>query len=177
MKNLTTAAALALAFTVAAGVSNVAAQENSDGKKYDKGASVTLQGCVTAAQKKDTYVLTGVKEWPAATAPTGKYGPRYYWIDKGSKELKPHLGHSIQITGKITGVEKSEAEVKTGENGVGTVVEIEGPGRDVITSKENAKVNPNYPANSTDIKVTLLRLKIEDLKMLSSTCAITSSQQ
>lgn len=175
MKTLTTAAGLALAMGLVAGVSPVAAQGNVDGTKYDKGATVTLQGCVTAAQKKDTYVLTGVREWPVGSSEQGKYGPRMYWIDKTAKELKGHLGHTVQLTGKITGVEKSEMEIKAGESGAGIIVEIEGPGRDVRTSPANAGVNPaGKVPNKNDIKITLLKLKIDELKMMSATCSTTA---
>ena len=174
MKILTTAAGLALAFGLVAGVSPVAAQGNMDGKKYDKGATVTLQGCVTAAQKKDTYVLTGVREWPVGNSEMGIHGRRMYWIDKSAKDLKGHVGHTVQLTGKITDVEKSEMEIKAGESGAGLNVEIEGPGRDVRTSAANAGVNPaGKTPNKDDIKITLLKLKIDDLKMMSSTCSTT----
>ena len=173
MKILTTAAGLTLAIGLAAAVSPVAAQGNMDGKKYDKGATVTLQGCVTAAEKKETYVLTGVREWPAGKSEMGKFGPRMYWIDKTAKDLKGHLGHTVQLTGKITDVEKSEMEIKTGESGAGIVVEIEGPGRDVVTSPKNAGVSPATRPNKDDIKITLLKLHIDELKMMSSTCSTT----
>ena len=177
MKIVTTAAGLALAIGLVAGVSPVAAQGNMDGKKYDKGATVTLQGCVTAAEKKDTYVLTGVKEWPAGNSEMGKYGPRMYWIDKSAKDLKGHLGHTVQLTGKITDVEKSEMEIKTGESGAGIVVEIEGPGKDVKTSPANANVDMSKRAGiksgEKDVKITLLKLHIDELKMMSSTCSTT----
>jgi hypothetical protein len=173
MKILTTAAGLALAIGVIAGVSPVAAQGNMDGTKYDKGATVTLQGCVSAAEKKDTYVLTGVKEWPVGNSAMGKFGPRMYWIDKSSKDLKGHLGHTVQLTGKVTDVEKSEMEIKAGESGAGTVIEIEGPGTNVVTSPKNAGVTTAARPNKDDIKITLLKLKIDDLKMMSSTCSTT----
>ena len=124
-------------------------------------------------REKDTYVLTGVKEWPAGNSEMGKYGPRMYWIDKTAKDLKGHLGHTVQLTGKITDVEKSEMEIKTGESGAGTVIEIEGPGKDVVTSAKNAGVNPAARPNKDDIKITLLKLHIDELKMLSSTCSST----
>ena len=177
MKILTNAVGLALALTAVAGVSTVAAQGNIDGKKYDKGATVTLQGCVTAAEKKDTFILTGVREWPQGASEQGKFGPRMYWIDRGSNDLKGHLGHIIQLTGKITDVEESEMELKAGENGAGLVVEIEGPGRDVVTSPANANVTAAQRASKDDIKITLLKLKIDELKMISGTCAITSTQR
>ena len=174
MKILTTAAGLALAIGLIAGVSPAAAQGNMDGTKYDKGATITLQGCVTAAEKKDTYILTGVREWPVGKSEMGKYGPRMYWIDKSAKDLKGHLGHTVQLTGKITDVEKSEMEIKTGESGAGIVIEIEGPGRDVVTSAKNAGVNPATRPNKDDIKITLLKLHIDELKMMSATCSTTA---
>ena len=62
-----TAIACVMALGLSAGLSAVAAQEHADAKKYEKGATVTLQGCVTAAEKKDTWVLTNVHEWPMST--------------------------------------------------------------------------------------------------------------
>lgn len=158
---------------LAAGGSHVAAQGNVDGHKYDKGASVTLQGCVIAGQKKDTYLLSQVKEWPTGLSQMGKHGARMYWIDKRGDEMKAHLGHTIQLTGKITDVEKSEIELKPGEDGTGLLVEIEGPGRDVVTPAINAGVNPATSPNAHDIPITLLRLKVEELKMISSSCPAT----
>jgi len=167
------AIALVFAIALAAGTSSVAAQAQADGKKYEKGATVTLQGCVVAAEKKDTYVLTNVREWPIANSDMGKYGKRYYWIDKASKDMKAHLGHTIQVIGKISDVTKSEIEWKPGPNGMGTNVEIEGPGKDVKTPAANAAVNPESVPNKNDIPITLLKLKVEEIKMTSSTCSST----
>ena len=116
--------------------------EQADGKKYEKGATVTLQGCVVAAEKKDTYVLTNVREWPVGNSDMGKFGKRYYWIDKTDKDMKAHVGHTIQLIGKITDVEKSEIEFKTGESGKGLNVEIEGPGRDVRHARRQCRRQP-----------------------------------
>jgi hypothetical protein len=52
-------------------------------------------------------------------------------------------------------------------------VEIEGPGRDVRTSAANAQVNPAGVANHSDIPITLLKLKVDEIKMTSSTCSPT----
>ena len=60
--------------------------------------------------------------------------------------MKDHLGHTIQITGKITDVEKSEIELKAGESGNGMTVEIEGPGKNVVTPAANAAVKPGKPS-------------------------------
>jgi len=171
MKTFRIVAGLALA----AGLTTVgtlsAAQGNIDGNKYDKGATITLQGCVVAGDKKDTYVLGKVQEWPAGNSDMGKHGRRMYWIDKKGADMKAHLGHTIQVIGKITDVEKSEMEIKTGENGAGQVIEIEGPGRDVVTSPGNAGVNIASRPNKNDIPITLLKLKVDAIKMSSSTCS------
>ncbi len=172
MKTFQIAAGLAIAAGLGSTMSLGAAQGNVDGKKYDKGATVTLQGCVIAGEKKDTYVLGRVQEWPVGNSDMGKHGQRMYWIDKKGDDMKAHLGHTIQLTGKITDVEKSEMEVKAGENGMGQVVRIEGPGRDVVTPSANANVT--LAAGKTDdIPITLLKLKVEELKMISSSCPAT----
>lgn len=165
-----TAIALAVALGIGTGITAVSAQEQADSKKYDKGSTVTLQGCVVAAEKKDTYVLTNVREWPIGNSDMGKFGKRYYWIDKNAKDFRAHGGHTIQIVGKITDVEKSEIEVKAGESDGGTTVEVEGPGRDVKTTAENAQVGAITGTDKKDIPITLLKLKVDDVKMVAANC-------
>lgn len=171
MKTQGIVAGLALAFGLAAGVSITADQGNLDGKKYDKGATVTLQGCVIAGEKKDTFVFGNVNEWPIGNSEMGLHGQRMYWIDKDSKAIMAHLGHTIQVTGKITDVKKSEIEMEDATKKEGLVVEIEGPGRNVETSPANAGVAVTH--GTEDIPITLLMLKVEELKMLSSSCPAT----
>lgn len=172
MKLLLTATLLILGLVTAAGVSPVAAQAQADGKKFAKGSTVTLQGCVVMAERKDTFILTNVREWPLSTTDMGKFGKRMYWIEK-TDQMKGHLGHTIQLIGKITDVEESEMEIKAGENGNGFNVEIEGPGRDVVTPAGNAGVKVEHLPNKDDIPITLLKLKIDEIKMVSSACSST----
>jgi hypothetical protein len=169
-----TACAFIVALSVGAGMSAVSAQEHADGKKYEKGAVITLQGCVVEAEsKKDTYVLTNVREWPVATSDMGKFGKRYYWIDKSGKDMKAHLGHTVQVIGKISDVEKSEIEFKKGDSGTGMNVEIEGPGKNVVTSAANADLKMENRPHKNDMPITLLKLKVDEIKMTSPTCSPT----
>jgi hypothetical protein len=169
MKTLLTATGLTLALVTATGVSSSAAQgSQGDDKKFAKGSTVTLQGCVVAAEKKDTFVLNNVREWPIAATDMGTHGKRMYWIEKTDK-LKGHVGHTIQVIGKITEVAKSEMEFKDG----GFKVEIEGPGRDVVTPAANAGVNRQNRPNMDDIPITLLKMQIDNVKMVSSNCSAT----
>lgn len=166
-----TAIAFVVALGISAGMTSVSAKEQADGKKYEKGATVTLQGCVTAAEKKDTWVLTNVREFPISNTDMGKFGKRYYWLDKLGKDLRGHGGHTIQVMGKITDVQKSEIDVKTGEDPAGMTVEIEGPGRDVKTTAENAQVGAiTGAAPNKDIPITLLKMKVDDIKMIAANC-------
>jgi hypothetical protein len=64
-------------------------------------------------------------------------------------------------------------ELKAGESGNGFNVEIEGPGRDVVTPAGNAGVNAGSRPNKSDIPITLLKMKIDDIKMVSATCSST----
>ena len=162
-----TAIGLIVAFGMSTVMTAAAAQAQADVQKYEKGATVTLQGCVTAGEKEDTWVLTNVREWPISATDMGKYGKRYYWLDKLGKDLRAHGGHTIQITGKITGVEKSEIDIKSGEANGGMNVEIEGPGKDVRTTAENAQVGA---ITGKDIPITLLKVKVDDLKMIAANC-------
>ena len=167
-----TTIAFVLALGLGAGMSAVSAQEKADRNKYDKGSTVTLQGCVVAAEKKDTYVLTNVREWPIASTDMGQFGKRYYWLDKHGKDLRAHGGHTIQVVGKVDDVKKSEIEIKKGEDTLGMTVEIEGPGKDVVTSAENAGLSSALPAKK-DIPITLIKVKVDDIKMIASNCNST----
>ena len=168
MKNPLRAAGLVLALISAAGMT-LTAQQQADGKKFDKGSTVTLQGCVVAAEKKDTFILTNVSEWPASTTEMGKFGKRMYWIEETDK-MKGHLGHTIQLIGKITDVRKSEMELEAGVSGNGFKVEIEGPGRDVVTPAGTAGVKMENRPNKDDIPITLLTLHVDEIKMVSPKC-------
>ncbi len=165
--------AFAFATATASGGSVATVHAQADGKKFEKGATVTLQGCVVAAEKKDTFILTNVREWPIADSNIGKFGKRYYWIEKTDK-MKDHAGHTIQIIARITDVEKSELEFKAGESGNGINVEIEGPGKDVVTPAANAGVaTPPAGHAGKEMPITLLKLKVDDVKMTAANCIPT----
>ena len=172
MKPLLTATTLILGLVTAAGMSPVAAQAQADGKKFEKGSTVTLQGCVVTAEKKDTFILTDVREWPLSTTDMGKFGKRMYWIEKTDK-MKDHVGHTIQVIGKISDVEKSEMELKAGRERQRLQRRNRGPGpRRRGAGGQCRRENGQSPEHS-DIPITLLKLKIDDIKMMSSNCNST----
>jgi len=163
--------AVGLAFLSTVGVvSSAAAQGNVDGQKYDKGAIVTVQGCVVEGEGKDTYVFTGVKEWPVANSPMGIYGPRHYWFDMGPHDFTSFIGQTIQLKGPITELKESEIEREPGGWHDGSSVAIELPGRDVHTTPGNAGVGLQHRPDRMDVKITLLKLKVEELIVVLKTC-------
>ena len=135
-----------------------------------KGSSVTLTSCVEKAQKDKTYVLTHVADVPAHPATHG--GRIVYWLDKDTADkLGKHVGHQIRVVGTVSDVEKSEMEVKVNDGGM--IVEIEGPGRDVRTTPENAGVTRAGRQNDkNDVKTTLVKLKVDRLDMVADKCLL-----
>ena len=57
---------------------------------------------------------------------------------------------------------------------MGMNVEIEGPARTCVTPAANANVqSAGAVAGKNDIPITLLKLKVEEIKMTSATCTPT----
>lgn len=121
-------AGLAALVALSAGASSAAVQGNVDGTKYDKGATVTVQGCVVPGERPDTYVFTGLKEWPIGNSPMGIYGPRHYWFDMGPHDFSSFVGQTIQLKGPITELKESEIEREPGGWHNGRIVAVELPG-------------------------------------------------
>lgn len=142
---------------------------NVDGAKYDKGAMVTIQGCVLAAERANTYVLTGVKEWPPANSVFGIYGPRHYWLDKDT-DLSSYIGKTVQFAGEITDLRESEIEREPSGWHGGTRVAIERPGQDIFTSPGRAGVSRQDAGSHVDQKITLLKLHVNELLVVMPTC-------
>ena len=103
-------------------------------------------------------------------SPNGIYGPRHYWLDELKADLSSHVGQTIQVTGTILDLEDSEVEREPGGWHGGTRVAIERPGRDVFTSPGNAGVNRADTRSREDMKITLLKLRVEKFMMVMKTC-------
>lgn len=148
----------------------VSAQPGS-AKEHTVGRNVTLTSCVTKGQTADTFVLTQTADVPVHPATMGRV---VYWLDS-VKPIRAHVGHQVRITGKITGVEQSQMEVKLGEDEKGGwTVEIEGPGKDVRTSPEKAGVETaGRESGKSDIKTTLVKLAVEEVTMVAASCPAT----
>lgn len=108
-----------------------AAHHQADAKLI-KGASVAIEGCVTQGENDDTFVLGSVMEIPGRPVETGKR--RVYWLDSVS-QLRGQAGQVVRVEGRIDGIEEGKLDVKPGKaDDGGTLVELEGPGRDIDTT-------------------------------------------
>ena len=163
------AAGLASTLGLVAGVTAAAAQ-NEDRGKFEKGSRVIIQGCVQEAETADAYVLTHLHEWPIGNTSLGKYGPRSYWVDQHVDEFRSRVGQTIQMTAEIVGMQRSEIEMEPGFHTGGTVVEIERPDVNVATNPEGAGLPPGRSSNTTDQKITLLKLKVSSFLTVLKTC-------
>lgn len=138
-----------------------------------KGSSVTLTSCVEKGQKDNTFVLTHVADVPTNTVANGRRV--VYWLDRDTaKKLKPHVGHQIRLSAKVADVEKREMEIK--ETDEGMLVEIEGPGRDVRTTPNQAGVSPGTAMAERDVKTTLVKLKVDKLEMVTDKCLLGTTR-
>ena len=160
------------AATVAAAALVAAAPAAQQHEGHDKwgtvGQNITITACVEKGQKDDTFLLTNVADVPVHPATMGKV---VYWLDS-IKEIRKHVGHQVRVNGKITEVEKSEMEVKAGDDKQGGwYVEIEGPGKDVRAPASKVGVETGGRKNEADdIKTTLVKLKVSDVTMVAASC-------
>jgi len=138
--------------------------------------AVTLQGCVTPGVEKGNYLLTRLSEKPGAdgaTMPDVAHGRRViYWLDNDN-DVRRHMNRRVEITGLLTGLEKSEAELKAGRHkDGGLLVEFEGPGKDVIApaSVLGAAAAGRTEPEKDDIPTYLARMRVQKVVVVSGEC-------
>ena len=160
------AASLVIASAVAS------AQTSQHPSAATKGSTVTLMSCVEKAQNGngDKLVLTHVADVPAHPAPHGRV---VYWIEKVD-QLKPHIGHQVRLTGKVTDVEDSEIDVKLNDRSPGgAVAEIEGHGTEVKTMPDQARVSTQgQTEKKREIPTTVVTLALDKVEMVAATCKL-----
>jgi hypothetical protein len=120
MKRLLLLAGLA----VAVASTSLTAQETAKPQTLAKD-SITVTGCLQAGTAPDTFTLSNVTQAAAATSATGTSGAtatatattgpkstdtKYELVAAGTVNLKPHVGHKVEITG-------TEAKGATGTSG------------------------------------------------------------
>ena len=134
--------------------------------KLMKGASIAIEGCVTAGENDDTFVLAAVREIPGRPVETGLR--RLYWLDDVD-ELEGKVGQVVRVEGRVDGIEEGKMEIKPGKaDDGGTIVELEGPGRDVDTTPATMSVGTSGApaANAPKTSLTLIRLDVDKVTVV-----------
>jgi hypothetical protein len=150
-----------------------------------KGAAVTISGCVIS-DKTHSFVLTHVQEisGPRSTVSSpvldekglqGGAPELIYWLSHDSVPLmRGHLGHKVEVTGKITDVSTGSVEIKEepGKPGPDNKVKVEARGKEASAKTDTAVKEGPAPTVKTDEKKTLpvRRVKVDTVKMVSATC-------
>ena len=117
MRRLMSTFCLAAAcFVAAAGAQSASAPAGQAEKKMD--TAVTATGCVAAGAVTGQYTLTdatlapsAMDEMPPATDKMS--APAATYTLKGGDDLKPHLGHKVQVTGTLAKPEMSKEKMPT----------------------------------------------------------------
>jgi hypothetical protein len=172
MKSITLAMMLALAPAVTA-----AQAQSSNAGTNAKQQEVTLEGCVVPGVDKNTAALktvTEIAEPGHSVMPAEAHGRRVvFWLTPDD-QIVQHVGQMVQVRGVTSKIEKSEIELKPGHQASGgTVVEFEGPGKDVKVSNDaigDAIGTSGKKAGDKDVPTFLIRVNVNDVKQLEATC-------
>lgn len=151
-------------------VASPAVAQSIDGATYDKGAEVTIQGCIVAGQDAGTFVITHLQEWPVGHSNMGKFGPRSYWVDTPAAKMSSMVGQTVQFKGTIKSVSESEIEREPGGWNGGVRVAIELPGNDVKTTPTRAGIAADQLTSRVDKKITLLEFNVDEVIVVLKTC-------
>jgi hypothetical protein len=165
----------------------LAVQVGAAEQKGVEGAPVTITGCV-AGSDSDSFVLTHVQKVgepanPAAGAALGAGGMEpatsevIYWLSKDSiKKMRGHVGHRVEVTGKITDVSTGTVQVKQepGKPGPDNKVEVDARGKDASAKTDRpVEPGPNPPVGmKVEKKETrpVHRIDVETVRMIAATC-------
>jgi hypothetical protein len=182
MKNLLVVAGLVLGL----GLATVARAAEPDPAM--KGSVVTIIGCV-AGSDSDSFVLTHVQKLSpegtpiANTAALGAKGMEggaeevIYWLSHDSvKKMRDHVGHQVEVTGKVTDVTMGTVKLRQepGKDGRDNKVEVDARGKDASAKTERpVEPGPTFaPGTKVKEKRTLptYRIQVDTVKMVAPNC-------
>ena len=140
---------------------------------------VKLTGCVIKGDGDDGFLLVNIPTLPAAASSStavatpgpvgtsGSYANVFYWL-ANDDDLKPHIGHQVEIEGELKGDIK-DGELKVERKDQWTEIEIKSDGRDMKAKVPNASVIA--PADKeAKLNVLVKRVDTDKVRMLSASC-------
>jgi len=141
----------------------------STNQNQNQGQNVTVTGCV-AAGPNNGYTLTGPApstEAPLGTTATTPAGDKvaktitYTLVSGKTDELKPHVGHTVQVTGTES-APQAQAQVNeksTGTSATGTSGSAAGGAKPKVETTAQAQI-------------VTRQLTVNSVKMVSNNCTL-----
>lgn len=146
-----------LAFALAATLAAQDATQKQSGPPRRDPNHVTLTGCIEGGQQTNTFVLTKAPDPLTAgvNATTTGAVPTIHYLLVGNQDFKSHLGHRVEITGRID-------EDKAGGMKTKQTKKTEPP----ATTKD---VDPKVKVTERS-RIEIRKLTVESIKMVGPNC-------
>jgi hypothetical protein len=136
-----------------------------------QGMEVTAQGCVKPGEGTGKWVFTQVMTWPIVRNQSGPHGPRHLAIRMPEPErLDEFIGDTVQLTGRIIYVQKSEIETEPGLRRFGRFIEFERPDGNVLVRPQVMGWRLDSRGGRGDISITLLDYQVEAMMRVMKGC-------
>lgn len=141
--------------------------------------TLKLSGCLMRGEGDDEgYLLINVagepglsaaneSAVPGTTGTSGMFANVFYWLNKDN-DLKPHVGHRIEIEGKREGDVK-DGELKIERKDLWTEIEVKSDGRQMKAQVPNASVVAGQNADRK-FNVLVRRVEVEKVRMVDAVC-------
>jgi hypothetical protein len=174
-------------FLCSLGLAAAATAGAADNRTGVEGSVVTITGCV-ADSDSDSFVLTHVQKAGDSGAASGgamlgaggmepATSDVIYWLSKDSiKKMRGHVGHKVEVTGKITDVSTGTVQVRQepGKPGPDNKVEVDARGKDASAKTDRPVAAGAAPPTGAkvDEKKTLPvhRIDVDTVRMIAATC-------
>jgi hypothetical protein len=142
---------------------------------------VQLSGCLVKADGDgNPYLLTNAPAAPAlvtatggdvapsAVGTSGEFRTIFYWLD-GDDDLRPHVGHRVEIEGDLKGDVKP-GEIKLDRKDNWTEMSVKSDGRSLKARVPNMSVVAGGKDDDRKAEVVVRRVDVEHVKMLAASC-------
>lgn len=158
----------AAAWLSAAAFAQTPDQNRPASTNQNQGQNVTVTGCV-AAGPDNGYTLTGPapsNEAPLGTTATTPAGDKvaktltYTLVSSKADELKPHVGHTVQVTGTESA---PQAQAQVNERSAGTAA--------TGTSGSAGGAKPKVETTA-QAQIVTRQLTVSSVKMVSNNCTL-----
>jgi hypothetical protein len=123
-----------------------------------KGREITVTGCLTRGSRPNTFHLSNMPDALGSQLAVGTKGevPSVTYELVGGSDLTAHLGHKMEVTGKLDPKFRVDAEHES---------------RTSVTTNPSDKKAPTAKVETTeDVEITMRRLYVKTAKMVGSAC-------